>query len=49
MMSHIAVHVAVHAILIDCLKSTVFEIPSPERTCLVRHLSNKRSRIKTAI
>src|SRR4029434_2101465 len=49
MTSHVVVHVAVHAILIDCSKSTVFEIPSPERTCLVRHRSNKRSRIKTAI
>src|SRR4029434_329707 len=39
-------HVVVHAILIDCSKSEVFEIPSPERTCLVRHLSNKRSRIR---
>src|SRR4029434_10001314 len=39
-------HVAVHPILIDCSKSTVFEIPSPERTSLVRHLSNKRSRIR---
>ena len=27
-------HVAVHVILIDCLKSKVFEIPSPERTGL---------------
>ena len=27
-------HVAVHAILIDCSKSKVFEIPSPERTGL---------------
>src|SRR4029434_3164417 len=39
-------HVAVHPILIDCSKSKVFQIPSPERTCLVRHLSNKRSRIR---
>src|SRR4029434_4635421 len=39
-------HVAEHPILIDCSNSKVFEIHSPERTSLVRHLSNKRSRIR---